>query len=309
MPSQLIARRATAQSCRKALSAGRRHRSAVSSEGTSFSSLERPASCIDDAHHRHAYAAAAARAAFQRRQRRMRPQCRYLARSSGPSDETPEDKAKTFVISIGHDAKVAQGVVEALSEGGLSGEALLATVRSMAGRWEVGEDEGLEALVASVKQNLALTEGKSMVKIWCVPPNAWASGEEDDEDKHDDSENDANREAMMARAFPVEALDGTSITDVAKFGEGGGASTLGEYIECACSGIMACSTCHVVIDPEWIDKVGMPNEDEQDMLDLAYSPRKTSRLGCQVVITKDLDGLVVRLPKGANNLMDFVPFE
>ena len=240
----------------------------------------------------------------------MRPQCRYLARSSGPSDETPEDKAKTFVISIGHDAKVAQGVVDALSEGGLSGEALLATVRSMAGRWEVGEDEGLEALVASVKQNLALTEGKSMVKIWCVPPNAWSSGEEDEDSDHDQSENnDENREAMMARAFPVEALDGTSITDVAKFGEGEGASTLGEYIECACSGIMACSTCHVVIDPEWIDRVGMPNEDEQDMLDLAYSPRKTSRLGCQVVITKDLDGLVVRLPKGANNLMDFVPFE
>ena len=313
VPSQLIARRATARSCHTVLSAGRRCRTAVSPEAANFGSLARPASCIDDAHHRHAAAAAAAasaRAAFQRRHLPMRPQCRYLARSSGPSDETPEDKAKTFVISIGHDAKVAQGVVDALSEGGLSGEALLATVRSMAGRWEVGEDEGLEALVASVKQNLALTEGKSMVKIWCVPPNAWSSGEEDEDSDHDQSENnDENREAMMARAFPVEALDGTSITDVAKFGEGEGASTLGEYIECACSGIMACSTCHVVIDPEWIDRVGMPNEDEQDMLDLAYSPRKTSRLGCQVVITKDLDGLVVRLPKGANNLMDFVPFE
>ena len=88
---------------------------------------------------------------------------RSFARSSGPSDETPEDKARTFVIGIGHEPEIAQGVVDALTEGGLSGEALLATVRSMAGRWEVGEDEGLEALVASVKQNLALTEGKSMV--------------------------------------------------------------------------------------------------------------------------------------------------
>ena len=232
---------------------------------------------------------------------------RYLARSSDPCDETPEDKARTFVISIGYDYKIAQGVVDALSEGGLSGEALLATVRSMAGRWEVGEDEGLEALVASVKQNLALTEGKGMVKIWCVPPNAWSSGEGEEANVANETEGD--REVMMSRAFPVEALDGTSITDVAKFGEGEGASTLGEYIECACSGIMACSTCHVVIDPTWIEKVGKPSEDEQDMLDLAYSPRETSRLGCQVIITKDLEGMVVRLPKGANNLMDYVPFE
>jgi ferredoxin len=311
MPSRLprIARQGTAQAYRIVLSAGRR--TSVSPEAADFSSLARPVaasvSCIiDDAHHAHAASAAQRR----HRHRPTRPQCRHLARSSGPSDETPEDKAKTFVVGVGHDARVAQGVVDALSEGGLSGEALLATVRSMAGRWEVGEDEGLEALVASVKQDLALTEGKSMVRIWCVPPNAWSSGEEDeDEDENETTSNQEDRKAMMARAFPVEALDGTSITDVAKFGEGEGASTLGEYIECACSGIMACSTCHVVIDPEWIDRVGMPNEDEQDMLDLAYSPRKTSRLGCQVVITKDLDGLVVRLPKGANNLMDFVPFE
>jgi 2Fe-2S ferredoxin len=96
---------------------------------------------------------------------------------------------------------------------------------------------------------------------------------------------------------------------VAKFGTGEGASTLGEYIECACSGIMACSTCHVVVDEKWFDKVGPPCEAEQDMLDLAYSPRDTSRLACQIVLTKEWDGLVVKLPKGANNLMDFVPFE
>ena len=315
IPSRHLAQ-ATVHSCRTVRTVGRRRRTAISIRATLLSSLARPVSCVDDAHH----AAAAVAVGGQRRHRQhpMRLHCRYLARSSGPSDETPEDKARTFVIGIGHDPKVAQGVVDALSEGGLSGEALLATVRSMAGRWEVGEDEGLEALVASVKKNLALTEGKSMVRIWCVPPNAWSSGEWNEEEEDGEEENETNinnatsqedREAMMARAFPVEALDGTSITDAAKFGEGEGASTLGEYIECACSGIMACSTCHVVIDPEWINKVGLPNEDEQDMLDLAYSPRKTSRLGCQVVITKDLDGLVIRLPKGANNLMDFVPFE
>ena len=72
---------------------------------------------------------------------------------------------------------------------------------------------------------------------------------------------------------------------------------------------MACSTCHVVIDEKWFDKVGAPCEAEQDMLDLAYSPRETSRLGCQIVLDKTLDGLVVKIPKGANNLMDFVPFQ
>jgi len=241
-----------------------------------------------------------------------RPSClaeqrRTLARSSGPANETPEDKARSFVIGVGHDPEVARGVVGALADAGLSGDALLATVRSMAGRWEVGEDEGLEDLVASVQKAQAITEGRKMVEFWCVPPNAWASGEGEEGQERPQSEED--RETMMARAFVVRALEGTSLTDAAKFGEGEGASTLGEYIECACSGIMACSTCHVVIDPEWFDRVGEPEEAEQDMLDLAYSPRDTSRLGCKIVLSKDVDGLVVRLPKNANNLMDYVPFQ
>ena len=241
-----------------------------------------------------------------------RPSClaeqrRTLARSSGLANETPEDKARSFVIGVGHDPEVARGVVGALADAGLSGDALLATVRSMAGRWEVGEDEGLEDLVASVQKAQAITEGRKMVEFWCVPPNAWASGEGEEGQERPQSEED--RETMMARAFVVRALEGTSLTDAAKFGEGEGASTLGEYIECACSGIMACSTCHVVIDPEWFDRVGEPEEAEQDMLDLAYSPRDTSRLGCKIVLSKDVDGLLVRLPKNANNLMDYVPFQ
>lgn len=151
---------------------------------------------------------------------------------------------------------------------------------------------------------LAKTEGKKTIKIYVVPPNSWnsAEGEEEDEETIDHN-------TMMSRAFEVEALEGTSLTDVAKFGEGEGATTLGEYIECACSGIMACSTCHVIVDNEWFEKVGKPCEAEQDMLDLAYSPRDTSRLGCQIVLDATLDGLVVKIPRGANNLMDFVPFQ
>ena len=212
------------------------------------------------------------------------------------------------MISVGYDAAIADGVVKALLESGLRGEALLSTARSMAGRWEVGDDEGLEALVASVKTNMAQSEGKATVRVQVVPPSAWDSGE-DGGGEYDAGEERGRREAMMARAFPVAALEGTSLTDVAKFGDGEGSSTLGEYMECACSGIMACSTCHVVIDPEWYDRVGPPCEDEQDMLDLAYSPRPTSRLGCQISLKKELDGMVLRIPGGANNLMDYVPFE
>lgn len=242
---------------------------------------------------------------FERRSRRRVDgvsSVRSFARSSAPTDESPADKAVTFIITVGYEAEVAKGVVKALQESGLSGEALLATARQLAGRWEVGEDEGLEALAASVKMTLQRTEGKEMVSLKIVPPNSWhsAEGEEGMEDDYD---------TMMTRAFPVQAFEGTSLTDVAKFGTGEGASTLGEYIECACSGIMACSTCHVVLDDKWFEKVGPPGEAEQDMLDLAYSPRDTSRLGCQIVLTKELDGMVVKLPKGANNLMDFVPFE
>jgi len=68
-------------------------------------------------------------------------------------------------------------------------------------------------------------------------------------------------------------------------------------LEGACEGSLACATCHVVVDPEWADKLSAPTDDEEDMLDLAFGLEKTSRLGCQIVMTDALDGLVVRLPK------------
>jgi 2Fe-2S ferredoxin len=72
-------------------------------------------------------------------------------------------------------------------------------------------------------------------------------------------------------------------------------------IEGACEGSLACSTCHVIIDPAWFSKLTPPTEDEEDMLDLAFGLEQTSRLGCQIVITEALDGLVVRLPAGTRN--------
>jgi len=74
-------------------------------------------------------------------------------------------------------------------------------------------------------------------------------------------------------------------------------------IEGACEGAMACSTCHVIVDPKWYDRLDETTEDEKDMLDLAPGLKPTSRLGCQIIITEALDGLVVHLPGSTRNLM------
>ncbi|HLI10618.1 MAG TPA: ferredoxin family 2Fe-2S iron-sulfur cluster binding protein [Alphaproteobacteria bacterium] len=74
-------------------------------------------------------------------------------------------------------------------------------------------------------------------------------------------------------------------------------------LEGACEGSLACSTCHVIVEPEWFDLLADPTEDEEDMLDLAFGLTKTSRLGCQIIITEELDGLTVRLPAGSRNMM------
>ncbi len=73
-------------------------------------------------------------------------------------------------------------------------------------------------------------------------------------------------------------------------------------LEGACEGSLACSTCHVVIDAEWFDLLPTATEDEEDMLDLAFGLTHTSRLGCQIMMTDELDGLSVRLPAGTRNM-------
>ncbi len=77
----------------------------------------------------------------------------------------------------------------------------------------------------------------------------------------------------------------------------------GVDIEGACEGSLACSTCHVVVDPTWYGRLSKATEDEEDMLDLAFGLQSTSRLGCQIVMTLELDGLVVKLPAATRNQM------
>lgn len=73
-------------------------------------------------------------------------------------------------------------------------------------------------------------------------------------------------------------------------------------LEGACEGSLACSTCHVVVDKSFYDLLEEPNEDEEDMLDLAFGLTPTSRLGCQIILTKELDGLTLRVPDETRNV-------
>ncbi|WP_198376178.1 ferredoxin family 2Fe-2S iron-sulfur cluster binding protein [Neoroseomonas rubea] len=91
----------------------------------------------------------------------------------------------------------------------------------------------------------------------------------------------------------VEAPLGLSVLEIAH--------RHGVDIEGACEGSLACSTCHVIVDGAWFGKLAKPTEDEEDMLDLAFDLQETSRLGCQIIMTDALDGLVVKLPAGSRN--------
>jgi 2Fe-2S ferredoxin len=94
----------------------------------------------------------------------------------------------------------------------------------------------------------------------------------------------------------VQAPVGMSVMEIAK--------RFGVDIEGACDGTLACGTCHVIVEPEWYGVLAAASEDEEDMLDLAYGLTKTSRLGCQIVMTEELDGLTVRLPTETRNMMN-----
>lgn len=90
-----------------------------------------------------------------------------------------------------------------------------------------------------------------------------------------------------------EVAEGDSLLDIAQ------ANHLD--MEGACGGSCACSTCHVIVDPEFYDEIPEPDDDENDMLDLAFGLTETSRLGCQVFMAKNLDGIRVALPTMTRN--------
>jgi 2Fe-2S ferredoxin len=86
----------------------------------------------------------------------------------------------------------------------------------------------------------------------------------------------------------IEAPGGLSVMEIARRHDLG--------IEGACEGSIACATCHVIVDEAHADRLDVASAEEEDMLDLAVGVQPTSRLGCQIVLTEELDGLTVRLP-------------
>ncbi|MBI3506532.1 MAG: 2Fe-2S iron-sulfur cluster binding domain-containing protein [Proteobacteria bacterium] len=93
----------------------------------------------------------------------------------------------------------------------------------------------------------------------------------------------------------VEAPVGLSVLEIAHRND--------VPLEGACEGSLACSTCHVIVDKDDYERLPEATEDEEDMLDLAFGLTHTSRLGCQITITDELDGLKVSLPTATRNMM------
>jgi len=93
----------------------------------------------------------------------------------------------------------------------------------------------------------------------------------------------------------VEAAPGQRLLDVAWSAR--------EPLEGACEGVMACSTCHVIVDAADFGKLPPATEEEEDLLDLAAHATRTSRLACQIILTEDMPELSVRIPPGATNWM------
>jgi 2Fe-2S ferredoxin len=88
----------------------------------------------------------------------------------------------------------------------------------------------------------------------------------------------------------VDATPGVTVMEAAKL-------NLVPGIEAECGGACACATCHVYVDDVWREKTGTPSQMEEDMLDFAFDVRESSRLCCQIKVTPNLDGLIVRVPE------------
>lgn len=96
------------------------------------------------------------------------------------------------------------------------------------------------------------------------------------------------------------AADGTRSEVEAKLGDSVMLTAVNNNVPgivAECGGACSCATCHVHVDPDWFDKLPEPEDMEKDMLEFAVDPNETSRLGCQITVTNDLDGLVVRTPE------------
>lgn len=95
----------------------------------------------------------------------------------------------------------------------------------------------------------------------------------------------------------IEAKIGSSIKNLVDEND-----ELRLYLECACSGNAQCSTCHVLVDPIYFNKLNDMEEEEMDMIDLASDVTEFSRLGCQIKLDENCDGILFTIPESVNNL-------
>jgi 2Fe-2S ferredoxin len=91
------------------------------------------------------------------------------------------------------------------------------------------------------------------------------------------------------KSHTVEVVNGLSVME-------GAVQNNIPGIDADCGGGMACATCHVYVKEEWFNKLPKKEDGEEDMLDMAYEPNKFSRLSCQVIVSEELDGLIVKIP-------------
>lgn len=96
------------------------------------------------------------------------------------------------------------------------------------------------------------------------------------------------------KEIEVEAMVGLSILEIAHQHD--------IDLEGACEGSLACATCHVILEEKIYNNLEQPSEAEEDMLDLAFGLTHTSRLGCQIILTKELDGMRIKLPSATRNI-------
>ena len=92
------------------------------------------------------------------------------------------------------------------------------------------------------------------------------------------------------KTYTIEVANGLSVME-------GAIQNNVPGIDADCGGSMACATCHVYVKEEWFNKLPKKEDGEEDMLDMAYEPKKNSRLSCQLTVSEELEGLVVKLPE------------
>lgn len=185
-----------------------------------------------------------------------------------PHDDASQAVLDYLIISRGYSIEVAEGMIKAIRSFN-SSELSVEKVKSFA-------NSTLKALSESVQREILLSNQRQQMETISIKINI----------------------PKEHRHFYIhDAIVGTSFYDLCQTNK-----ELAPYLECACNGIAACSTCHIIIHPQFYSRLPPPEESELDMLDLAKGPTNTSRLGCQMRFTADLDGLEVDIPDETNNL-------